>query len=970
MPGFWRQCRIAFRCVRLGAWLVVLTALGFLLWCDRVGLPDFVKTRLVGTLHERGVDLEFSRMRLSLVHGLVADNVRAGAGGTPDSASFTARFVQLQLDFPALWHRRWQLDGLVLRDGCFSLPLSPTNVLTLTNLQTELRFGLDDTWSLDHFRANFAGAQIRITGELAHAPAAGEWKLFSGAGTNRGALFVALKNFSDVLQQIQFEGEPRLRLTLAGDAKDVHSVGVGLEAEAAGVRTPWFTARDFQATAQLTAPDNVAAEGDGTWGFWTNLQPFRLAWATRLGELRSEKLDAETLTCAGGWAAPELVVTNLSARLGGGGIDAGMKLNVATRQLTFTNASNFDPHKLTPWLPVKMRAQLAQIAWTRPPVLRVAGSWQLPDWTLATPDWAATIRSSSAMHGELAGTNFVVAGTVVDRLRTFFSYTNLVWKLPKLELTQGRTQLSLNGEGDLVTKKFQAAVNGRLDAASVRPFLTESNWINEFATLTAAAPLTLALGVRGNWPTWDELTATGSVVQGRTHLQLKGQGNAVTKAFQGAVSGEFDVESVRPFLTDSNLADGFRILTTSKPLALALAVQGNWRTLAGLTATGQVALTNFTVRSQTVDSVAGRLAYADGLLQLLEPELRRAGGAQWMTAGAVAVDFKTLVMTFTNGFSVLDPMVLTSAIGPKTAELLEPYHFLKIPTARVNGRLPLKNMTSPDDTAGKNLRFDILEGVPFRWLKLNSPSMTGTIHWLGPELILTNLQAEFYGGTGTGNAYFDFRPAHEGADYRFSMMVTNVNLHQFAADVTSPTNHLEGTVAGKLVVTAADTRTLESWNGHGSVKLRDGLLWDIPIFGIISPVLNTFSTGLGNSRATEAAATYTITNGIIRSDTLEIRSTMMRLSYTGTVDMDQNVNARVTAHLLRNIWVVGPIVSTVLWPVSKVFECRVTGKLDDPKATPVYFPKILLAPLHPIRTLEELFSPSATGADTNAPALK
>jgi len=83
-----------------------------------------------------------------------------------------------------------------------------------------------------------------------------------------------------------------------------------------------------------------------------------------------------------------------------------------------------------------------------------------------------------------------------------------------------------------------------------------------------------------------------------------------------------------------------------------------------------------------------------------------------------------------------------------------------------------------------------------------------------------------------------------------------------------------------------------------------------------------------------------------------------------------DVNARVTAHLLRNVWVVGPLVSAMLWPVSKVFECRVTGKLDDPQATPVFFPPILLAPLHPIRSLEKFFSPFTTNADTNAPPLK
>jgi hypothetical protein len=129
--------------------------------------------------------------------------------------------------------------------------------------------------------------------------------------------------------------------------------------------------------------------------------------------------------------------------------------------------------------------------------------------------------------------------------------------------------------------------------------------------------------------------------------------------------------------------------------------------------------------------------------------------------------------------------------------------------------------------------------------------------------------------------------------------------------------------------------------------------------------LNTLLPGLGNSRATDAATKFSITNGVIYTDSLETRSTMMRLEYTGTVDLKQNVHARVTAQLLRDTWVVGPLVSTVLWPVSKLFEYKITGTLKNPKSEPVYVPKFLLLPLHPIRTLEGMFPSGETG--TNAP---
>src|SRR5208337_2643380 len=116
-----------------------------------------------------------------------------------------------------------------------------------------------------------------------------------------------------------------------------------------------------------------------------------------------------------------------------------------------------------------------------------------------------------------------------------------------------------------------------------------------------------------------------------------------------------------------------------------------------------------------------------------------------------------------------------------------------------------------------------------------------------------------YGGTGWGRAYFDFRVPHEGADYDFSLTVSNVDLHQLAVELISPTNRLEGMLAGQLVVTRGDSRNWRTWDGFGQASLRNGLIWDIPIFGILSPVLNSFSSGLGNSRATDGTARFYMT---------------------------------------------------------------------------------------------------------------
>jgi hypothetical protein len=90
----------------------------------------------------------------------------------------------------------------------------------------------------------------------------------------------------------------------------------------------------------------------------------------------------------------------------------------------------------------------------------------------------------------------------------------------------------------------------------------------------------------------------------------------------------------------------------------------------------------------------------------------------------------------------------------------------------------------------------------------------------------------------------------------------------------------------------------------------------------------------------------------------------MRLDYVGTVDLQENVAARVKSQLLRNTPVIGTFVSTFLSPVSKAFECEVTGTLDEPKIKPAYIPfsQLLTAPLHPIRTVERIFALPSTNS--------
>ena len=184
--GFWRRCRIYFRRFRIFIWLITLTLLGCLIYLNQVGLPEFVKNPLLQKLRDRGLDLQFSRLRLRWYQGIVAEDVRFGQPGQPNSPQLTVREVQVGLNSRALAHLQLQVDELILGHGRLAWRVDNipgSRELVVDNIQTHLRFLPDDQWSLDNFNADFINAKIQLSGTVTNASAVAQWQFFHGKRT-------------------------------------------------------------------------------------------------------------------------------------------------------------------------------------------------------------------------------------------------------------------------------------------------------------------------------------------------------------------------------------------------------------------------------------------------------------------------------------------------------------------------------------------------------------------------------------------------------------------------------------------------------------------------------------------------------------------------------------------------------------------------------------------------------------------
>ena len=992
---FWRKCRIYFRRARITVWLVTLAILGALIYLNLIGLPDFVKRPIISKLRERGMALDFSVLRLHWSRGFVASQVTFGSMDFPAVPHLTAKEVEFHFHLRALITGKVQVDSITLRDGKLEWTLTQTNApdrtLTIEKIESSLRMLPDDSWMLDDLRGQFAGANFFLSVSLLNASAVKDWKFGADdASVDATRLPRRLRKLAEVMEQIKFSSPPELRLVVNGDARDFKSFDARFMLKAENADTTWGQASQVLLKAQIfpAATNELsraeislqAANAETQWATTTNLEvKLRLVTsvtapesveaagtisanrvATQWGSLGATQAKAKwihTLTNPIPQSADvELHTDSIITLLARAAqVDLAVTLETATNQIAADDGLGF---------------------WNQ--LLPYATRWTVSAGALKTPSLQA---EKISFEGD--------------------------WSAPELNVSSVKATL-YGGELDARAKLDIVSRAGSFEAASdfdlqkLGPFLTEKSreWLAKFAwneppQLKAAGALVLpawnATGVDWQKEVRPTLKLAGQVAitnggyqgihldwvksgfsytnltwwipnleAGRREggLRLSLIANDSTRRYYFNIHSAIDPNAVLPLL-DEEVRRGFDLCEFGMPPVVDGELWGRWYDHDSVGFRGSVALTNFTFRGQSTDAIMSGLNYTNLVVECIEPRIWR--GTQHLSADGIVADFNSMRTYFTNGFSTLDPGMVVRAIGPKVASVMEPYHFGQPPTARFWG---YTSMNNPQDA-------DVVfegTGKDFESLKFRVPEFTARVHWKDTFLIVTNISGTFYGGHAKGWARFVF-DENDSATYSFFVDATNANLHQLVADLTERDNTLDGLLNCLLVVTNASTENIRSWDGFGHASLRDGLLWELPIFGALSRPLDSIMPGVGNSKFSEATGTYKIEKGVIESKDLEMRSAAMRLQYSGTVNFDGGIRARVEAEPLRDTPVVGPIVSTILSPVAKLFAYKIRGTMSEPIIKPENIPGFLMVPFSPFQSIGRLFSsePAKINTTTNAP---
>lgn len=609
-----------------------------------------------------------------------------------------------------------------------------------------------------------------------------------------------------------------------------------------------------------------------------------------------------------------------------------------------------------------------------------------------TNGWALLQATNALFWERVAGLDFRwdarLTGAQAQSLDFSRVETAGAWRAPRLSLEKFNAQLyggelALAGSLDSETREVALTTDARFDYRKIGHLLPESAR-NELAKITWETPpathahlglvlpswtnrapdwvrevlpsLALEAAVQAGECAYDGVAASElqtSVIfsnrlfclpdvhwrAGESQLWLA-LTNRPDGTFALAARGQADWERFRPLLGTS-VQRGLALAKFTAPPWVETSVRGKWGEPNTIQFEARVRATNFTFREVQIDRLETEARFAEKVLSFSHPVVERAEGRG--EADAVVADFDRQVVLLTNAQGCLEPMAVARAIGPHLVRTIKPYQFAQPPRAKVGGLIPMHG------EKGAEVRFDVAGG-PFQWWRFKVTNVAATILWRGETVTITNLASDFYQGRLVGDLVVDFTPTNH-TDLYLKANVSDAQFNDLMRDISERTNKVEGLLSGHLSAQAV-VEDWKSWQGYGNVELRDGLIWDIPVFGLFSPVLNKVSPGLGNSRAHRGAATFTITNSVIASEDLEIKSRAFNLKYAGTVDFDYRLNARVEAEILRQTWLIGPTLSFVLKPFTKLFEYKVTGTLADPKSRPVYLPKFLVSP---IKSLKDWF---------------
>lgn len=424
----------------------------------------------------------------------------------------------------------------------------------------------------------------------------------------------------------------------------------------------------------------------------------------------------------------------------------------------------------------------------------------------------------------------------------------------------------------------------------------------------------------------DQLTVNPiQAVLGQGAQQGPAQGeihwNLASHDYHGHVTASFDPSVVLPLAEESRQAAEIIqavVLTDALPEVDGTFSGGAYE--GGLfNFTGKISGDRFSFRGAYVDRFETMFDYTNHVMRLDPLYVRREEGE---LRGWYEQDFAHH-LTRLDVTSGVDPKAIARVGGAHIEKILRPFHFKGPIQGTVRGTVDYGTQEKTDYIAQAHG-----EQVGWSWVTADTCAMD----WIaqGDRVLMTNLVISLYGGkaegwielTGIGNEPVNYETHLEAQDVRFEELLVHARQQPGLTGTGDLSARIE--LRGK-----AEDDWKASVQGKGTIRIRDGLVFQIPLLGDLSRLLSRLYSGLGFATQSDLRARYTISDRHIRSEEIRIEGALLSLKGWGSYDLDDQLDFKVQVQPLRRGWLVDAV-RIVTYPVSKLLQFRLIGSLENP----------------------------------------
>jgi hypothetical protein len=357
-----------------------------------------------------------------------------------------------------------------------------------------------------------------------------------------------------------------------------------------------------------------------------------------------------------------------------------------------------------------------------------------------------------------------------------------------------------------------------------------------------------------------------------------------------------------------------------RPPAVRLALRGASRLPETWTGEGTVAFQRTRFRGVWMNDASANVRLKNGAITFDNLRVTRDEG---VGTGSFTYDFVKREVRLADVRSTLRPTDAILWIEPKLFKHVAPYKFRQPPTVVANGVI---HFGAPNDHL--ELTVDAPTGMDYVFLGKTLPvdRVSGRLLFTDNRLELSEIAGGLFTGTVRGAA--DISLAKGDPHYHANLAIDGLDFPR-VADLYFKYQTARGRLNGTYDWTGLGSEA-RSMRGNGTVKVTEGDIFAIPVFGPLSGMLNAILPGAGYSLAHKANATFAVKEGVIHTDDFKVSGKLFGMVGHGDVhflDDKLDFDIRIDA--------TGP--GVLLTPMYKLFEYKGEGSVTKPNWHPKRF---------------------------------